>query len=219
MNSRFYLLMIITIFMGIIEVYGEESDAIAVPQAVEKAKTYGDKGTLELGLSGMAGVSSSSGTVVQGSSSNTFPTKTYSGNASIFVKYYIADHIHAGGSIVGNFALSYDDQSVLQNGNGLVSLFGEVGYAFPISRGLQLDLTGGLGFAADYITWNPIWCFIFNLKPMLLFPIGENANIGIGGMLTGMNIDTYINDEYMTDTTIKMFSLTTNALVQISIYF
>jgi hypothetical protein len=203
--------------------YGQGASVGDVPpSATESKRIYGDKGTLEFGVNGMFGVSNSTGTITDSyGDSSEIPMKSYSGTFALFGKYYVVDRIHLGGTIMGNFTLSYDDQDVLQSGNGQLTFYAEAGYAIPIAKGTVLDLAGGLGLAEVYFTFEPIPCFIFNVKPMLLFPIGENALIGVGVMVTRMNIDHTISDsdENYAGTTIKVTSVNVNALAQLSIYF
>jgi hypothetical protein len=199
-----------------------ESSGDKPPAATESKRVYGDKGTLEFGVNGMFGISNSSGTITDSyGDTSEIPMKSYSGTFALFGKYYVVDRIHLGGTIMGNFTLSYDDQDVLQSGNGQLTFYAEAGYAIPVAKGTVLDLAGGIGLAEVYLTFDPIPCFIFNVKPMLLFPIGENALIGVGMMVTRMNIDHTISedDDNYPGTTIKITSVNVNALAQLSIYF
>jgi hypothetical protein len=199
------------------------ANADVPPAAQESKRVYGDKGTLEFGINGMAGGGSSKGSQTdQYGNTSTFPMKTYNGSFAFFGKYYVVDRVHVGGTVMGNFQLAYNDQDELQSGNGQLTFYAEGGYAIPVMKGAVLDLAGGLGLAEVFLTWDPIPCFIFNVKPMLLFPIGQNALIGVGMMVTRMTIDhSYdINDDSdYAGTTIKVTSVNVNALAQLSIYF
>jgi hypothetical protein len=218
MHLRSCIMTVIISIAAISFVQGQGSATLGeAPSAMEKA--YGDKGTFELGINGMVGLAKSTGSVTDSSGNvEGFPMKTFSGSFSLFGKYYIVERIHVGGSIVGNFQLNYNDANEIINGNGLLSFYGEGGYSIPITKGVVLDLSGGIGFAELFITFDPIPAIIYNLKPMLLFPVGENALIGVGAMLTSMNIDHYM-DDVDDPQTVKLNMTNLCALAQISIYF
>jgi hypothetical protein len=176
-----------------------------------RAKAYGDVGTDEIGFSGMGGAIFMTGDEIGGS----LPTKVYSGTVSVFEKYFVAKRVHIGYAGLGNMSLSYDEAGKNVAGNGMATLLAQAGYAFPLSPWMQLDLTGGLGAAALFYTWTPIWAFVYNGQAMLLFPIGENANLGFGGLFLGMNV----KGELDATTYLDVKSFTANAVAQISIYF
>jgi hypothetical protein len=212
-KSPMVFLVSLVALIGLSSAYAQENAASDAANAFDKAraKAYGDVGTYELGFSGMGGGTSLSGYISSGGS---IPAKSYSGNVSIFMKYFVAQRVHVGGAGLGNISLSYAEDGDIVGGNGMGTVIGQVGYAQPLTPQLQLDLTGGLGAAALFYTWTPIWALVFSGQAMFLLPVGENANIGLGCLVMGMNVKGTVER-----TTVDLKSMSANAIAQISIYF
>ena len=193
------------------------ADVPAAPIASpESGKVYADRGTLELGMNGNGGVinSSTSGTTPTG-----FPATTYSLTGTLFAKYFLIKGLHLGGAFLGMGNLQYDSTDALVGGSGNMTLLGEVGYTLQITPALQIDVTGGGGVTTVFYTFTPLWSPTFLGQAMLLFPVGENAVIGVGGMLLGMNVDGVLNDMGYHNYHVSLFTLNTSVVAQISIYF
>ena len=161
------------------------------------------------------------GTELINGSSQTFPVTINSANFSLFAKYFLLKGFHVGGAVQGAMDMEYDSSSTLKSGQGSLGIFGQAGYTFRLSPILQLDLTGGLGEMAEfYQSYTPFWCFTVMAQPMLLFPIGQSAVVGVGSLIMAMFINGTINDYQLTDTLkINATAVSANAVVQISIYF
>jgi hypothetical protein len=218
MKAHLRLLLITAALSGAAYCFAQDAPAAAADIAdagFAKARAYGDKGTTELGLSGTYGKTALSGT--QAGSSTDY--SNIAGNFSIFAKYFLDKSVHVGGAFIGNISLTYDKYDVLTAGNGQMIVLGQAGYTFPLSPKLQLDFTGGIGGAAVFFTWTPVYAFTFTGQPMLLVPIGESANLGLGLMLIGINIDGNIMYDNGTSDRIDVFSFSTNAVLQLSVYF
>ncbi len=188
----------------------------------EGARTYGDPGTLEIGASGSVGTANMSGTIlVNGATQASYPTTTFLTNLSVFTKYFLLSGVHVGGSLQAQANLQYDESSTLVGGSGNVGVFAQAGYTLRLTPMVQLDLTGGLGEMAEfYQSFTPFWCFTVMAQPMLLFPIGQNAVLGIGSLIMAMFIDGSIPDFMETDTLkINATALSANGVIQMSIYF
>lgn len=196
---------------------GAESD-----MSQEGAKVYANRGTLEIGASGSMGAANTSGTIlVNGAVQSSFPATTFMANLSLFAKYFLVDSVHVGGALRAQGNLQYDETSTLVGGGGNVGVFAQAGYTMRLSPIVQLDLTGGLGVVAQFMqSFTPFWCLTATAQPMLLFPIGQNAVIGVGSLLMASSIDGSINDYLQTDTLrINATALSAFGVIQMSIYF
>jgi len=217
-----YAAAIVIGLFPVLHALGQDAASPAAPSSQEGAKIYGNKGTLEIGLTGSAGSTALSGTIkVNGSTQATYPSTNYLANMSLFAKYFLIEGFHIGGALQAQGNLGYDNSGTLQNGGGNFGLFGQAGYTFRLSPIVQLDLTGGLGEMAEfYSSWTPFWCFTLMAQPMLLFPIGQNAVIGVGSLIMAMFVNGQINDYQQTDTLkIDATAVSANGVVQVSIYF
>ena len=219
MKTHFRLLIGMAVLFGAACCYGQDAPASATDTAgadFQKAHVYGDKGTTEFGLSGMFGKTSLSGT----EDGTDYEQSSIDGNFSLFAKYFVNKHIHVGGAFLGNISLSYDQDGTLTGGSGEAILLALAGYTFPLAPQLQLDLGGGIGGAAVYLnSWTPIFAFTYIGQPMLLIPIGESVNIGVGMNLIGISVDGTIQYADGSSTTISGLSFSTNAVLQLSVYF
>ena len=147
----------------------------------EDESWYGDKGTLEIGLSGSITLPTQyhfSGTGA--------PEDSDDGTTTImlapFAKYFFADHIHAGAMLI--YMSMKTDTEVTDSETSMIFFYPSVGYTLAITPMFQIDASLNLGYSglktkSGSDEWNSSQ-FSYGFSLMALSPLSESAVLGIG---------------------------------------